>query len=97
MVAESEPKELQETQEPIPIEDGNNHQETSMEPVPAEGVGVGQQQSAKLAEPPPTCDNAGSTSHSEGVPTPPSCQEPVNWIGRLRDRSSRKRPSRFKD
>ena len=97
VAAESEPKELQETPEPIPVEDGNHHQKTGMAPVPAEGVGVGRQQPAELAEPPPTCENAGSTSHSEGVPTPPSRQAPVSWIGWLRARSSRKRPSRFED
>ena len=97
VAAESEPKELQETPEPIPKEDGNHHQETSMAPVPTEGVGVGRQQSAKLGEPPPTCDNAGSTPHSEGVPAPPSRQAPVSWIGQVRAGSSRKRPSRFDD
>ena len=95
--AEPEPEELHEIQEPVPIEDGNTHQKTGTAPVPAEGVGVGRRQPAELVEPPPASENAGSTSHSEGVPTPPSRQEPVNWIGRLRDRSSRKRPSRFKD
>ena len=88
VAAESEPRELQEAPD---------HEETGMEPVPAEGVGVERRQPAELVEPPPTCENAGSTSHSEGVLTPPSRQAPVSWIGWLRARSSRKRPSRFED
>ena len=83
-VAEPEPVELHETPEPIPIEDGNQHQEAGVTPVPAQGVGVGRRQSVKLAEPPPTCDPARATSHSEGAPTPPSRQAPSSWAGRLR-------------
>ena len=64
-------------------------------PVPTQGVGVGQWQSVKLAEPPPTCDSAGVTSHSEGAPAPPSHQVLSSWISRLRAESSRKRPSHY--
>ena len=97
VTAESEPVELQEIPEPIPIEDGNQHQETGMAWVPAQGAGVERRQSTKLAEPPPTRDSAGVTSHSEGAPAPPSRQEPPSWISRLRAGSSRKRPSRYND
>ena len=95
VAAESEPVEPHEIQETAAKEGGNTQQKTGMAPVPAEGVGAERRLPAELAEPPPARENAGSTSHSEGVPTPPSRQEPVNWAGRLRDRSSRKRPSRF--
>ena len=97
VIAESEPAELQELPEPIPIEDRNQHQKTGMALVPAQGVGVEWQQSTKLAEPLPTCESAGITSHSEGAPVPPSRQEPPSWISRLRAGSSRKIPSRYND
>ena len=78
-VAEPEPVELHETSDTR-----HQHQEAGVTPVPAQGVGVGRRQSVKLAEPPPTCDPARATSHSEGAPTPPSRQAPSSWAGRLR-------------